>query len=388
MPHTPVFQNPHLDALKHAPSGFTSQAKPVPLPEALQKTRLNFEEAVHLFETASLAELGVRAETTKRAYHAPDAPITFVIDANVNYTNICNVDCKFCAFYRHEADSDAYTLNYEAIATKARHLVAAGGTQFLLQGGVNPMLPFSYYLDLLRRLRQDFPTLTLHAFSTSEISYMAQMEQASLFEIIEHLMNAGLDSIPGAGAEILHDDIRQRVSPKKIDTHGWLEVMEVAHHMGLRTTASMMFGMGEKPWHIVDHLFQIRALQDKTGGFTAFIPWTFQPEHTELARLPVEYLATGIDFLKVIALARIILDNVPHIQSSWLTQGMKLCQTALCYGADDMGGLVLEEHVVTEAGVRHEAKTVQDACRIIHELGRDAAQRNTAFDILALYPHP
>jgi cyclic dehypoxanthinyl futalosine synthase len=381
-----TFTPPALNALVLAPAGFNSKAKPKPLPTGLLKQRLSFEEALALFEHGHLFELGARAEAVKRFYHSPEDPITFVIDANVNYTNICNVDCKFCAFYRHEGDSDAYTLNYDAIAVKAEALRQAGGTQFLLQGGVNPTLPMRYYLELLRRLKNDFPELTLHAFSTSEISYMAQMENTSLFHIIEQLIEAGLDSIPGAGAEILHDDVRNRVSPKKINTHGWLEVMEVAHHMGLRTTASMMFGMGEQPWHILDHLFQIRALQDKTGGFTAFIPWTFQAPHTQLAKLPIEYQATGVDFLKVIALARIVLDNIPHIQSSWLTQGTKLCQTALCYGADDMGGLVLEENVVTEAGIKHEVKTIEDACKMIHGLGKDAAQRNTAFEILHHFP--
>jgi cyclic dehypoxanthinyl futalosine synthase len=381
-----AFTPPVFNALAFAPPGFNSCARPVALPADLEKQRIGFQEALALFEHGHLFELGARAEAIKAYYHKPEDPITFVIDANVNYTNICNVDCKFCAFYRHEGDGDAYTLNYDAIAAKATALRQAGGTQFLLQGGVNPNLPLRYYLELLQRLKADFPELTLHAFSTSEISHMAHMEDTSLFHIIEQLIHAGLDSIPGAGAEILHDEVRNRVSPKKIDTHGWLEVMEVAHHMGLRTTASMMFGMGEQPWHIVDHLFQIRALQDKTGGFTAFIPWTFQAPNTQLAKLPIEYQATGVDFLKVIALSRIVLDNIPHIQSSWLTQGIKLCQTALCFGADDMGGLVLEENVVTKAGITHEVKTVEDVCKLIHGLGKDAAQRNTAFKVLRHFP--
>jgi cyclic dehypoxanthinyl futalosine synthase len=377
---------PQLNALAHAPEGFVSRAKPYVLPEELKAQRLDFDEALRLFEHADLYELGARAEAVKAVYHNADAPITFVIDANVNYTNICNVDCKFCAFYRHADAPDAYVLNYEQIAEKAQRLVDADGTQFLLQGGVNPDLPFSYYTDVLTRLKADFPSLTLHAFSTSEISQLAHMTGSSLFEVIQRLMDAGLDSIPGAGAEILHDDIRNRVSPKKINTHGWLEVMEVAHHLGLKTTATMMFGMTEQPWHIIDHLFQIRHLQDATSGFTAFIPWTFQAPFTQLQQMPIEYQATGVDFLRVVAMARLVLDNVPNIQSSWLTQGEKICQTALCFGANDMGGLVLEENVVTQAGITHVNRGVDEVLKIIHPLGRDAAQRNTAYRILKSFP--
>ena len=349
-------------------------------------TRLSAETALHLYRTASLYELGLLAQEAKHRLHPVGSPITFVIDSNVNYTNICNVDCKFCAFYRHAEDADAYVLPYEVIAQKAQQLLNAGGTQFLLQGGVNPQLPFSYYTQLLQRLRQDFPTLTLHAFSTSEISFMSQLTQKPLAWVLEQLIAAGLSSIPGAGAEILHDDIRLRVSPKKINTHGWLEVMEVAHQLGLKTTATMMFGMGESDWHIIDHLLQIRTLQDKTGGFTAFIPWTFQPSHTQLAQLPIEYQATGLDFLRVVAISRLVLDNIPNIQSSYLTQGMKLCQTALQFGANDIGGLVLEENVVTEAGVVHNIPSVQEAVKLIHQLGVPAAQRDTQYNILRQYP--
>lgn len=375
-------------ALENVPTSFRSQANPPSLPPDLLDRRLDFQEALRLFEQASLFELGVLAEEVKAYYHQPEDPITFVIDANVNYTNICNVDCKFCAFYRHEGDADAYVLDYQAIAQKAQALKEAQGTQFLLQGGVNPHLPMSYYTDLLRQLKRDFPELTLHAFSTSEISQMAHMTGRSLFEVIQALVEAGLDSIPGAGAEILHDDIRNRVSPKKINTHGWLEVMEVAHHLGLKTSATMMFGMTEQPWHIIDHLFQIRALQDLTGGFTAFIPWTFQAPFTQLQHMPIEYHATSLDFLRVVAMSRLVLDNIPNIQSSWLTQGEKVCQTALCFGANDMGGLVLEEHVVTQAGVKHIERGIEDALKLIHPLGKDAAQRDTQYHILRRFPKP
>lgn len=348
-------------------------------------TRLSFEAALDLFQNASLLELGVMAEQVKRKFHAPEAPVTFVVDMNVNYTNICNVDCMFCAFYRHEDADDAYVLPYEQLAAKAQQLLDAGGTQYLMQGGVNPNLPFSFYTDLLRRLKADFPTLTLHAYSTSEISFMAQLTGKPLSWVLAELIEAGLSSIPGAGAEILHDDVRLKISPKKIDTHGWLEVMEEAHKLGLKTTATMMFGMVEQPWHIVDHLFQIRALQDKTGGFTAFIPWTFQPDNTQLKKLPFERLATGTDFLRVIALARCVLDNVPNIQSSWLTQGTKLCQAALAFGANDMGGLILEENVVTEAGVPRQTQSLQEMVKLIHNAGFDAAQRDTQYKHLRVW---
>jgi cyclic dehypoxanthinyl futalosine synthase len=292
----------------------------------------------------------------------------------------------FCAFYRKSGDADAYVLTHEQLAQKAQRLLDAGGTQFLVQGGVNPDLPFEYYTSLLRELKGAFPTLTLHAFSTSEISFMSQLTGKSLFWVLEQLIEAGMDSIPGAGAEILHDEIRNRVSPKKIGSHGWLEVMEVAHHLGLKTSATMMFGMGEQPWHRIEHLFQLRELQDRTGGFTAFIPWTFQAPNTRLQQLPTEYLATGEDFLRMVAMARLVLDNIPNIQSSWLTQGVKLCQTALAFGANDIGGLVLEEHVVTEAGVKHQVKHQHDALQMIHNAGFDAAQRNTQYKVLRRFP--
>jgi cyclic dehypoxanthinyl futalosine synthase len=367
-----------------ASSSALSTITPLPAPP----DRLTFDEALRLFREADLFELGIRATEAKRRYHAPQAPITFVIDRNVNYTNICNVDCSFCAFYRHEGDEDAYVLPYEVIAEKAQQLLDANGTQFLLQGGVHPDLPFEYYTDLVSRLRADFPALTIHAFSPTEISYMAKITGQSLAWVLERLKEAGLSSIPGGGAEILHDDVRRKVSHKKVDSHDWLEVMEAAHGVGLRTTATMMFGMVEKDWHIIDHLFKVRDLQDKAGGFTAFIPWTFQRENTRLQKLPVETTATGVDYLKVIAMARLVLDNVPNIQSSWLTQGTKLCQTALYFGANDIGGVVMEENVVTAAGIKHRIHSLDEVLKLIHGTGADAAQRDTAYNILRHYPHP
>jgi cyclic dehypoxanthinyl futalosine synthase len=352
-----------------------------PLPE-----RLTPESALSLYQHPDLFELGIRATAVKHAYHAPTAPVTFVIDRNVSYTNICNVDCMFCAFYRHKDDPDAYTLTYAQIAEKAQELQAIGGTQLLLQGGVNPDLPFDFYLDLIRQLRQDFPTLTIHAFSPTEIDFMTTLTGKSLTWVLERLIEAGLSSIPGGGAEILHDDVRFKISPKKVNSHDWLEVMEAAHQVGLKTTATMMFGHIEEDWHIIDHLMRIRDLQDKTGGFTAFIPWTFQKPNTQLAKLPK--LNTGTDYLRTLAISRLVLDNIPNIQSSWLTPGLKLCQAGLYFGANDVGGIVMEENVVTEAGIAKPDKNVDDMLKLIHATGHAAAQRDTQYQVLKTYPLP
>jgi cyclic dehypoxanthinyl futalosine synthase len=354
-------------------------------PAGIWSGRLDQDEALRLFREASLFELGIRAEEVRQRFHPEGSPVSFVIDRNVNYTNVCNVDCLFCAFYRHQDDADAYTLEYFQIKEKTQELVAAGGTQLLLQGGVNPDLPFEYYLDIVRNLRRDFPDLTIHSFSPTEIAYMAEITGRDLKWVIEQLIEAGISSIPGAGGEILHDDIRRKVSHKKVNANDWLQVMEVAHGVGLKTSATMMFGMMEEDWHIVDHLFQIRNLQDKTGGFLSFIPWTFQKVNTKLEKLP-NPPATGVEYLRVSALARIVLDNVPNIGSSWITQGLKLGQTALKIGANDMGGLLLEENVVTQAGINPTRKSAEEMVKVIHAAGYDAAQRDTAYNILKVYP--
>ncbi len=346
--------------------------------------RITKEEALALLEHGDLLTLGLQAEAVKARYHKPEDPVTFVIDRNVNYTNVCNVDCMFCAFYRHKDDPDAYTLTYAQIKPKIQELVDVNGTQLLLQGGVNPDLPFEYYTDLVAAIRKDYPDLTIHAFSPTEIAFMVELTGWPLKTVLQKLVDAGMSSIPGGGAEVLDDWVRKKVSPKKVDSIGWLEVMEAAHEIGLQTTATMMFGMVDRPEHIVNHLFKVRDLQDRTGGFTAFIPWTFQPANTQLAKLPK--LATGVDYLKVLALGRIVLDNIPNIQASWITQGLKLCQTALSFGANDVGGLLLEENVVTQAGVKAETQQLETMVDLIHKTGKDAAQRDTAYRILRHYP--
>ncbi|MEM0951247.1 MAG: cyclic dehypoxanthinyl futalosine synthase [Cyanobacteria bacterium P01_H01_bin.74] len=354
--------------------------------------RVSQTEALSLFRHAQLFELGILAAAVKKRIHTdPETgqlkPVGFVIDRNVNYTNVCNVDCLFCGFYRHSDAADAYTLTYPQIKAKTQELVDAGGTQLLLQGGVNPDLPFSYYLEIVRALRQDFPALTIHSFSPTEIAYMTVITGNSLQWVIQQLIDAGISSIPGAGGEILHDEIRRKVSHKKVNTHDWLEVMEVAHGLGLKTSATMMFGMMEKDWHIIDHLFQIRDLQDKTGGFLSFIPWTFQKANTKLERLP-NPPATAEEYLRTTAVARIALDNISNIGSSWITQGLKLGQVALFYGANDMGGLLLEENVVTQCGINPTRKTVDEMLKVIHSAGFDAAQRNTDYSVVQRHPNP
>ncbi len=346
--------------------------------------RITPDEALNLLLHGDLLELGLMAEAVKARYHQPTDPVTFVIDRNVNYTNICNVDCMFCAFYRHKEDEDAYTLTYQQIKPKIQELVDYNGTQLLLQGGVNPDLPFEYYTDLIRDIRRDYPDLTIHAFSPTEIDFMVKLTGWPLKTVLEKLVEAGLSSIPGGGAEVLDDWVRMKVSPKKVDAIGWLDVMEAAHEIGLKTTATMMFGMVDRPEHIISHLFKVRDLQDRTGGFTAFIPWTFQPMNTKLEKLPKK--ATGVDYLKVLALGRIVLDNIPNIQSSWITQGLKVCQTGLYFGANDIGGLLMEENVVTQAGVQAETQKLETMVNLIHNIGRDAAQRDTAYNILKCYP--
>ncbi len=353
--------------------------------EILPANRLNRDEALRLFQEADLFTLGIMAEEVKYRFHGANPAYSFVIDRNVNYTNVCNVDCLFCAFYRPAGHPEAYTLTFEQIKEKVQELMMAGGTQLLLQGGVNPDLPFEYYTDLVRNIRDEFPELTIHAFSPTEISFMAEQTGNSVKWVLEQLIDAGMSSLPGAGGEILHDDIRRKVSHKKVKTEDWMAVMDTAHKLGLKTSSTMMFGMMEEDWHIIDHLFRIREQQDKTGGFLSFIPWTFQRANTKLERLPNE-AATGMEYLRVSAMARIILDNVPNIGASWITQGIKLGQTALTMGANDMGGLLLEENVVTQAGINPTRKSVDEMVKAIHDTGHDAAQRDTAYNILKVFP--
>jgi cyclic dehypoxanthinyl futalosine synthase len=303
--------------------------------------------------------------------------VTFVVDRNVNYTNICDSKCSFCAFYRTSDAADAYVLSREQIYSKIAELVEQGGTQLLMQGGLNPDLQIEFFEELFREIKQRFPRVQNHSLSPAEVTCIAANSHLSLDETLLRLKNAGLDSIPGGGAEILVDEVRSSISPKKIGWKQWGEVMLKAAGLGMPTTATMMFGSSEKPEDIVEHLFRVRELQDQGGSFTAFIPWSYQPGNTELGGTT----ATGVDYLKVLALSRIVLDNIPNIQASWVTQGAKMASVALFFGANDLGGTMLEENVVAAAGCSF-CMSQQEMITLIHGAGFRAAQRTTTYSII------
>jgi len=333
-------------------------------------------EALDLLLHGDLLALGRWADAIRQERH-PDKTVTFVSDRNVNYTNICESRCSFCAFYRDIDAADAYVLEHETILAKIAELVERDGTQLLMQGGLHPSLGISYFEELFRLIKQHFPQVQNHSLSPAEICHLADREGLSIIETITRLKNAGLDSIPGGGAEILVDEVRQAISPKKIGWQRWGEVMLTAASLGMPTTATMMFGSKETPDQVVEHLFRVREMQEKNGSFTAFIPWTYQPANTELGG----DTATGVDYLKVLALSRIVLDNVPNIQASWVTQGAKLAQVALFFGANDLGGTMLEENVVAAAGCCFRM-TRDEMIDLIHGAGFKAAQRSTTYNIL------
>jgi cyclic dehypoxanthinyl futalosine synthase len=321
--------------------------------------RLDFSEACRLWDL-DLLELGNWADGVRWRLN-PEPRVTFVIDRNINYTNICVSGCRFCAFYRAPGAADGYVLDWDTLAAKLTELKDHDGSGVLLQGGLNPELPLNYYLDLVSFIKNS--GLTVHGFSPPEIHFLAGQNGMSMTDLIRHLMDAGLSSIPGGGAEILVDRVRRQISPQKCLTDQWLEVMRAAHRQGLKTSATMMFGHLETRAERVEHLFRIRDLQDETGGFTAFIPWTFQPGGTDLKG----ETKGAVDYLKTLAISRLVLDNVPHLQVSWVTQGPKVAQVALKFGADDFGSTMLEENVVAATGVgfrlqRDEIETLIRQC--------------------------
>jgi cyclic dehypoxanthinyl futalosine synthase len=338
--------------------------------------RIERAEALDLLLNGDLLSLGCRADKIRRELH-PDGLVTFVVDRNVNYTNICDSKCTFCAFYRDKNAPDAYILAPEQIYEKIAELVAQGGTQLLMQGGLNPDLTIVFFEELFRKIKKRFPAVQNHSLSPAEVTCIAANSDLTLDETLLRLKNAGLDSIPGGGAEILVDEVRSRISPKKIGWKQWGEVMLKAASRGMPTTATMMFGSGEKPEDVVEHLFRVREIQDQGGSFTAFIPWTYQPGNTELGGTT----ATGVDYLKVLALSRIVLDNIPNLQASWVTQGAKLASVALFFGANDLGGTMLEENVVAAAGCSF-CMSQQEMITLIHDAGFRAAQRTTTYSIV------
>ncbi len=333
-------------------------------------------EALRLLTEADLLELGLLANGIRRRLH-PDNLVTFVVDRNVNYTNVCESKCTFCAFYRDEHAPDAYLLGEGEIFRKIAELVAVGGTQLLMQGGLHPALGIEWFERLFREIKRRFPQVQNHSLSPAEITQIARVSGLTIPEALRRLHAAGLDSVPGGGAEILVDSVRQQISPKKIGWEGWAAVMREAARLGLPTTATMMFGSCEEPTDIVEHLFRVRELQADGGSFTAFIPWTYQPGNTELGGRT----ASGAEYLKVLALSRSVIDNIPNIQASWVTQGAKMAQVALFFGANDLGGTMLEENVVAAAGCSFRMSR-EEMVELIREAGFRAAQRTTLYRIV------
>ena len=349
------------------------------LARATAGERLSGAELETLFERATLHELGAAASAVRQR-HNPGRVVSYIIDRNINYTNVCIYRCRFCAFYRKPGDAEAYLLPFETIAEKIEETLAAGGTGILLQGGVHPDLRIDFYEGLLRRLKATFPAIHLHAFSAPEVWFIAKAERLPLTEVVARLKAAGLESIPGGGAEVLEDETRKRIfSRAKASTEQWLAVHRAAHDLSMRTTATMMFGVGEPISARVEHLERVRELQDKTGGFTAFIPWTFQEENTDLEG-EVEP-AGGYDYLRTLAISRLALDNVTHVQGSWVTQGPKIGQLSLFFGADDLGSIMLEENVVAAAGATWRM-TQGEMERLITDAGFTPVQRRTLYEPL------
>lgn len=359
---------------------FTSSIKDIEN-KVLASERLEKDELSYLFKNVSLLNLAYLANISRQYKVNDTQPVSFVVDRNINYTNICSCQCKICAFYKEEKDNGAYVLTYEQIKKKIQELVNINGTQLLLQGGLNKSLPLEYYVNMLKCIRKDFPDISLHAFSPPEIAFISGQNNLSFMQTIKLLKDAGLSSIPGGGAEILVDEVRNQIAPNKINSRTWLDVMEQAHKLGLKSSATMMFGSVETPEHIIEHLLKIRTLQDKTGGFLAFIPWTFQPNNT---KINPDRIISGQDYLKVLAISRLALDNFRNIQVSWPTQGVKVAQVALGFGANDFGGIMMEENVIASTGLKINS-SVQKVVSAIKAIKRTPAQRDTHYNILRVY---
>ena len=339
--------------------------------------RLDRQAALALYQDLPIHELGLLADSVRAKKH-PDRIVSYIIDRNVNYTNICVAKCNFCAFYREVGSDDGFVLGFEEIFAKIEETIAVGGVQLLLQGGHNPDLPLDWYEDLFRAVKCRYPDFRLHALSPPEVIHLSRLSQLPVKEVVDRLIAAGLDSIPGGGAEILVDWVRQELNCySKATADEWLDVMRCAHESGLRSTATMMYGTVEGYRERVEHLMRIRELQDETHGFTAFITWSYQPLHTELDGVE----ATGIEYLRTLALARLVLDNVDNIQASWVTQGGKVGQLSLAYGANDMGSVMIEENVVRAAGASY-CMDELEIVRNIEDAGFLPKRRNMHYEIL------
>lgn len=346
-------------------------------------SRINEKEILRQMCESPLKELGRKAYAIKNRLHS-DKITTFIIDRNINYTNICWVDCKFCAFKRRINEEGAYILSFEEIDNKIDELLAIGGTQILFQGGVHPTLKLEWYEKLVSHIHSKYPQVTIHGFSAIEIDYIARVSKVSVNEVLQTLKNAGLSSIPGAGAEVLSDRVRDIIAPKKLDSNEWIAIHRAAHNLGMKTTATMMFGSVDDESDVVNHFRLIRELQDETGGFRAFILWSFQPDNTPLkAQFPTLQKASSNRYLRYLSAARIYLDNFKNIQSSWVTQGSFVGQLALAFGANDLGSTMMEENVVASAGARN-AMNTSEMIKVIRDAGEIPAIRDTAYNILKM----
>jgi cyclic dehypoxanthinyl futalosine synthase len=336
---------------------------------------LTQQQARERFASDDLIGIGMEADAVRRKFH-PEGIATYIIDRNINHTNFCTEYCTFCAFYRPMGHKEGYVLSFDEISQKIQETIDLGGTGVLMQGGVNPDLDIVYFENLFSGLKKKF-AIHLHCLSAPEILEIANVSDLSIRDTIARLRDAGLDSIPGAGAEILDDEVRVKIARLKCSTNDWIEVHRTAHQLGLRTTSTMMFGCGETVEHRINHLEIIRQLQEETGGFTAFIPWPFQPVNNPLGKkVPDE--ATAVDFLRTLAICRLYLDNIVNIQTSWVTQGLKVCQLGLKFGGNDVGSVMLEENVVSQAGAQHSA-TEEDLRRMIRDAGFIPKQRDTLY---------
>jgi cyclic dehypoxanthinyl futalosine synthase len=337
--------------------------------------RLSFEEGVRLYREADLHELGMAAHARRMSLHKHDI-VTYVIDTTIDYTNVCNVHCTFCAFFRPEHHKEGRTLTHDQVIARVKKAADLGATQIMIQGGVNPELPLTWFEELFDRVRSEFPNVDIHSLSVSEVTGLAKIENLTPREVLARLKSAGLKSLPGAGAEILVERVRKRISARKVTPLEWLDVMRQAHHLGMPTTATMMYGSIESDEERIEHMHVLRELQDETGGFTAFIPWFYIPFKTPLRGKE----ATALEYLRVLAVSRLYLDNFPHLQASWLTPGLKMGQLALFYGCDDMGGVIIEDRVVRDAGANNDA-TRRDLENVIIGAGFTPVIRDTYWNV-------
>jgi cyclic dehypoxanthinyl futalosine synthase len=335
-------------------------------------------DLIDFYERGSLLELGAEADRVRKAMH-PEDVVTYIIDRNINYTNVCVADCGFCAFYRRPKHHQGYTLSFEQIGAKIEETKALGGVQILMQGGHNPYIPFEWYLDLLKYIKTYHP-IHIHGFSPSEVDFFSTLYRLDARTVVRELQAAGLDSIPGGGGEILVQRVRDLVARKKAGADRWLEIMEIAHEEGMKTTVTMMYGLGETSAERLEHLERVRAVQARTGGFTAFICWPLQPENTPT--MSAQPKTDAVTYLRTVALARMVLDNVPNLQASWVTMGLKVGQIALRFGCNDLGSLMIEENVVSAANTTYRT-SIEELDRLIRDAGFTPARRRQDYSLVA-----